>query len=83
MRGTRLLQFVRGAVMFLTTEELVALTGKQKPTAQRRVLDYLGIVPMVRKDKTLVVLRSQLELAQSPEPRRPQVKRTNGPTAQA
>jgi len=67
--------------VFLTAEELVALTGKQKPTAQRRVLDYLG--PMVRKDRTLVVLRSQLELAQSPEPRRPQVKRTNGPTAQA
>ena len=69
--------------MFLSPDELVQLTGKRKPSAQRRVLEYLRIAPIVRKDGTLVVLRSQLELAQSPEPRRPQVKRTNGPTAQA
>lgn len=69
--------------MFLSEDELIALTGKVKPSAQRRVLEFLKIATIVRQDGTLVVLRSAIEQAQSSEPPRPRVKRTNGPTAQA
>lgn len=42
--------------MFLTPQELEALTGKEKPSAQARELDHMGIPYRARRDKTLAVL---------------------------
>lgn len=51
--------------MFLTDKELVELTGKVRPKAQARVLDFMNIPYKPRPDGTLVVLR--LYLAPSEE----------------
>lgn len=47
--------------MFLTDEEVHALTNRQKQPAQRRMLDALGIKDGMRADASLVVLRSTVE----------------------
>jgi len=49
--------------MILTTAELLALTGKQRASAQRRSLDALGVRYGMRADGTLVVLQSAVEAA--------------------
>jgi hypothetical protein len=58
--------------VFLTADELVALTGKRRPSAQARVLDYLCIPSKRRPDGSLVVLRVHVADAaptgQRPEP---------------
>lgn len=43
--------------MVLAPDELVALTAKERRSAQRRVLEALGIPHKVRPDGSLVVLR--------------------------
>jgi hypothetical protein len=47
--------------MFLTPDELVELTHKQRPAAQIRALRARGIEHRVRPDGKPVVLRSHLE----------------------
>jgi hypothetical protein len=42
--------------VLLTAEDLVALTGKMRPSAQKRELDYLGVPARTRSDGSLVVL---------------------------
>ncbi len=47
--------------MFLTGDEVHALTDRQTKPAQRRMLDALGIKYGMRADASLVVLRSTVE----------------------
>lgn len=47
--------------MFLTSDELVALTGRKLSKSQRSVLNHLGIQHKARPDGSLVVLRSHVE----------------------
>jgi len=47
--------------MFLTEEEIRALTNRRTKSAQRRMLQALGVVFGMRADATLVVLRSAVE----------------------
>ena len=65
--------------MVLTPDELVSLTTEERRSAQRRVLEALGIPHKVRPDGSLVVLRVAVEIALghvgSPAPvRRPQLR---------
>lgn len=46
---------------YLTTDELRALTCKQRSKAQKRVLDFMGIECRSRPDGTLAVLRSEVD----------------------
>jgi hypothetical protein len=45
----------------LTEQEIVALTDKEKPSAQARELAHLGIPCKPRRDGSLVVLRVHVE----------------------
>ena len=47
--------------LILSKEELVILTRKQRPQAQRRVLHHLGICHNARPDGSIVVDRSHYE----------------------
>lgn len=47
----------------LTSDELIELTGKRRPTAQARVLRAMGIPFLPRPDGTLVVLHANLTVA--------------------
>lgn len=47
--------------MFLTPEELVELTHRQRPAAQIRALRAMGIEHRVRPDGKPVVLRAHVE----------------------
>lgn len=47
--------------MFLTHEEIVKLTGKHHSSAQRRVLNALGITHKTRPDGSIVVLSSHVQ----------------------
>lgn len=47
--------------MFLTDEEIQALTKRTRRAAQSRVLTFLGIEHKPRPDGSLVVLRSHVE----------------------
>jgi hypothetical protein len=49
----------------LTEDEIRALTDKKKPTAQRKVLDALGIRYTARPDRSgrLIVLRKHRNIA--------------------
>lgn len=53
--------------MNLSPDELVALTGKSKPSAQARELEHLGIPHKPRRDGSLVVLRVHVETGQTHE----------------
>lgn len=46
---------------FLSFDDLSALTGKKLHSAQRRVLNYMGIPHRVRPDGSLVVLWSHVD----------------------
>jgi len=48
-------------MLTLTDQELKDLTKRERFAAQRRALDAMGIPYRVRHDRTLAVLRSQLE----------------------
>lgn len=47
--------------MFLTPEEISALTNRKARKCQRAVLNHMGIEHKVRPDGSLVVLRSHVE----------------------
>lgn len=47
--------------MFLTPEELIELTGKQRKPAQARVLTLMGIEHRLRPDGSVAVLRAHVE----------------------
>lgn len=47
--------------MFLTADELRQLTDKPRPSAQARVLDFMGIPYRRRPNGTLAVLRIHVE----------------------
>lgn len=48
-------------MMFLTKEELVALTGRSRSDAQLRVMRSMGIDHRIRPDGSIVVSRSHVE----------------------
>jgi len=47
--------------MFLTEQELVALTGRSRRAAQVRALYFMGIEHKVRPDGTVAVLRAHVD----------------------
>ena len=47
--------------MFLTDDEVVALTGRQRKPAQARVLTFMGIEHRLRPDGSVAVARSHVE----------------------
>ena len=47
--------------MFLRSEEIVALTNRQRSTAQARALRTMGIEHRIRPDGTVAILRSHVE----------------------
>lgn len=49
--------------MILTPEEIATLTGRQRPRAQRGVLEVLGVPYKVRPDGSLVVARIAVDIA--------------------
>jgi hypothetical protein len=52
-------------MIVLSEQELVALTKKTRPSAQARVLDFMGIRYQPRPDGSIAVLRIHVE---TPEP---------------
>ena len=52
--------------MFLTEQELIDLTRKVRPSAQKRVLDFMEIPAKERPDGSLVVLRVHVESMPTP-----------------
>jgi hypothetical protein len=60
--------------VLLTADNLRELTGKEKPSAQARQLDHLGIPYRRRSDGTLVVLRVHVETPHHVQPREPRVR---------
>lgn len=56
--------------MLLSPDELVALTGKIRPSWQAKELDHLGIPHKPRKDGTLIVLRIHVEGMHHQQPTR-------------
>lgn len=47
--------------MFLTAEEMIEMTGRQRSDAQVRVLKFMGIEHRIRPDGKVVVLRAHVE----------------------
>lgn len=47
--------------MFLTEDEVVELTGRTQRAAQKRVLNFMGIVCRERPDASLAILRLHVE----------------------
>ena len=47
--------------MFLDADELISLTQRQRPSAQLRVLRYMGIEYKTRPDGSLAVLKDHVE----------------------
>ena len=52
--------------MFLSKEELAALTGKERPKAQARALTRMGIPHRTRPDGSPVVMRTHVEIVDAP-----------------
>lgn len=48
---------------WLSHDELFELTNRSRPSAQRKVLDSMGIVYRVRPDGSVVLFRSELSNA--------------------
>lgn len=48
-------------MMFLSRDELIALTGRTRSDAQVRVLRFMGIEHKVRPNGSVAVLRSHVE----------------------
>jgi len=74
--------------VILTPAEIELITNRKRCDGQRNELDFMGIQYMVRRDGSLVVLRSHVEslgLAKPKEPPEPQMyfddrpKRAKGP----
>lgn len=67
--------------MILSAQELAEVTARERPSAQRRVLDHLGIPYRRRPDGSLVVMRSHVEGESDGSIRRkPRLRLVNGPT---
>jgi hypothetical protein len=49
-------------VIVLSDQELIELTNKERPSAQARVLDFMGIRYRPRPDGSLAVLRIHVEM---------------------
>lgn len=47
--------------MFLTPDEIIALTARKRASAQQRALNAMGIDHRIRPDGTVLVLRSHVE----------------------
>lgn len=47
--------------MILSAQELIEVTARERPCAQARELDHLGIPYRRRRDGSLLVLRSDVE----------------------
>lgn len=47
--------------MFLTDDDIIALTGKLRSDAQARALDFMGISHKLRPDGSVAVLRAHVE----------------------
>lgn len=56
--------------MNLSPQELIDLTQRERPSAQRKVLEHLGIPSRARPDGTLLVLRSDVQATQDVRPAR-------------
>jgi len=65
-----------GRCVLLTADDLIELTKKARPSAQKRELDYLGIPARRRKDGSLVVLWEDVRATQGVKPirREPQLR---------
>jgi hypothetical protein len=59
--GSRQYNLARSDLLCLTDTELSQLTGKQRPSAQKRALRFMGIDHKLRPDGSLVVLRAILD----------------------
>jgi hypothetical protein len=58
-------------MIVLSEDDVVELTGKRRPSAQARVLDFMGIPYRPRPNGSLVVLRIHVETVETIEgPRR-------------
>ena len=60
--------------MFLTETELAALTKRQRPSAQARVLVHLGVPFLTRPDGTLVVLAAHVQPEAKPAKHEPKLR---------
>ena len=49
--------------ILLSKTEIIELTSRQRPKAQKGVLDFMGITNCVRPNGTIVVLRKHLEVS--------------------
>lgn len=56
--------------MILTPQELIELTHAERPSAQRRELEHLGIAARPRRDGTLVVLWDDVRASKEAAPKR-------------
>lgn len=59
MKGTALVNYLSGLV--LAEDEIVELTGRKRSSAQRQVLDHMGLKYLVRPDGSLAVSRAYFE----------------------
>lgn len=67
--------------MILSAQELVEVTARERPCAQARELEHLGIPYRRRRDGSLVVMRSHVEGESDGSIRRkPRLRLVNGPT---
>ena len=60
--------------MFLTADEIRELTGKRRNDAQARELTHLDIPYRVRKDGSLIVVRTDLHTAPIGQPKGPSLR---------
>jgi hypothetical protein len=61
--------------VILSPQDLFELTRKERPSAQKRELDFMGIASKPRKDGSLVVLWEDVRGKQNnPQPREPQLR---------
>ena len=56
--------------MILSPDDLIDLTRKKRPSAQKRELDALNIPSKPRSDGSLIVFWEDVRAAQNPQPAR-------------
>ncbi|VFR32363.1 hypothetical protein BER2_1671 [plant metagenome] len=70
-------------MLTLTDDEIEEITNRRQRPAQSRVLKALGIRHQTRPDGSLLVYRSAMpKAADTIQPREPQLRLRNGPSAQ-
>lgn len=62
------------ATLCLTDDELQELTRKARPSAQRRVLDHMGIPYFLRTDGSVAVIRETLHVGKPTQEQRPRLR---------